>query len=107
MCETAHALLEPSARSEPDCAPSARLHQAVRCCYSKVVRKALKCVIVDIDADGREDWAEQEPGEMRWYPFEPCTEERESVRMWVVTGDFPVGWPLITLTAPVQVLQVA
>jgi hypothetical protein len=54
-----------------------------RFCYRRVENDHLRYVIVDIFADGREDWAEQYAGELRWYPFAPSEADREMVRRWL------------------------
>ena len=46
-------------------------------------------VIVDVRPDGTEEWAEQGPDEIRWYPHEPLANERAMLRRWRTTGRPP------------------
>jgi hypothetical protein len=48
-------------------------------------------VIVDIEADGQEDWTEQEPGEVRWFDFKPSAAERRRLRRWAAMTDLQLG----------------
>lgn len=60
--------------------------------YLKVEGRWLKAVIVDIGANGQEDWVEQAPGECRWYPFTPSGAEREMIRR-CRSGAHPTAGP--------------
>ena len=64
--------------------------------YSKVERSRLRLVIADFFADGREDFADQTAGEMRWHPFTPTPVERQAVRVRMLEANNPHGWPLLT-----------
>ena len=55
--------------------------------------RSVKEVIVDIDADGEEEWAEQYSGELRWYAYRPSPAERAMVLRWQATGQAPHEWP--------------
>ena len=64
--------------------------------YRRIEGSWVKTVIVDIDPDGEENWGEQYPAEIRWYPFTPSAAERQMVLRWH-TGDAaiprdPVWW---------------
>ena len=49
--------------------------------YFKVDGCRPKRVICDLDEDaGREEYAEQEAGEVKWFPFTPSEQERGIVR---------------------------
>ena len=51
--------------------------------YVRRGRFGLTYVIVDRDAFGNEDWAEQNAGEYRWFRLTPSSEEQEFVRfLW-------------------------
>jgi hypothetical protein len=67
----------------------------VRYRYSKMGRSCLKYVIVDVSRDGREEYAEHEAGECRWYPFVPSADERAAVRRLIAAGETHDPWPLI------------
>ena len=66
--------------------------RSCRCRYLKHGRCSMMAVIVDIDAEGREDWTEQAPDEYRWYPFTPSLAERELLAR--VARHAPVSQPL-------------
>ncbi len=51
-----------------------------RACYLKREHGDLKRVICEIDANGVETFCDQEPGEVRWFPFLPSQRERSFVR---------------------------
>jgi hypothetical protein len=64
--------------------------------YRRVEGSWVKNVIVDIGPDGEENWGEQYPGEIRWYPFTPSAAERQMILRWH-SGDTdvprdPVWW---------------
>ena len=63
--------------------------------YSKLGRSCLKYVIVDVFSDGREEFAEQEAGEVCWYPFVPSAAERAAFHRLVAAGGADNPWPLI------------
>jgi hypothetical protein len=67
----------------------------VRYRYSKMGRTCLKYVIVDVSLDGREEYAEQEAGECRWYPFVPSAAERAAFHRLVAVGQTNDPWPLV------------
>lgn len=67
----------------------------VRYRYSKVGRSCLKFVIVDVFSDRREEYAEQEAGEVCWYPFVPSAAERAAFHRLVAAGETGDPWPLI------------
>ena len=68
--------------------------RTVRFCYSRSDASGLRFVIVDVGPDGCEDWAEQEAGELAWYPFRPTDDDRRLVRRWVESGRYPSEWQL-------------
>ena len=64
--------------------------------YSKVVADCLRYVIVDRSEDGTLQFSSQEPGDVRWYPFEPSPEERAAaLDLWRSAGVNAAGWPLL------------
>ena len=64
--------------------------------YSKVVADTLRYVIVDRSADGALLFWSQEPGDVRWFPFEPGAEERAAaLSLWQSGGADASGWPLL------------
>ena len=70
--------------------------KATRFRYSKVVCDCLQFVIVDIHPDGRAEFWSQEPGEVRWFGFEPAAEERSAaLSMWRAGTSSDVRWPLL------------
>ena len=71
--------------------------RAVRFCYSRSDGAVLQFVIVDIGRDGNEDWAEQEAGELSWYPFTPTADDRRLIDGWIEFGCYPSGWPLLVV----------
>ena len=63
--------------------------------YSKVVGNCLRFVIVDRLADGGLEFWSQEPGDVRWFSFEPSVLEREAVVASWRASDRAGGWPLL------------
>ena len=64
--------------------------------YSKVVADTLRYVIVDRSAEGALQFWSQEPGDVRWYRFEPGTEERAAaLSLWQSGASQASGWPLL------------
>ncbi|MEO8598034.1 MAG: hypothetical protein ABI759_32240 [Candidatus Solibacter sp.] len=64
--------------------------------YSKVVADCLRYVIVDRATDGALKFWSQEPGDVRWYPFEPASDERTAaVDLWRSGGGDAANWPLL------------
>jgi hypothetical protein len=57
--------------------------------YQRVEADSVQDVIVDILPSGAEEWFEQYPGELRWYPFTPSAKERELLRGWQINGYIP------------------
>jgi hypothetical protein len=84
--------LESTARSNPDVSAS----RSRRYRYTRLSRPCSR-VIVDIDREGREDWAEQAPEEIRWYPFTPSKAERTMLRRWQKTGRPPMRGAFVGL----------
>jgi hypothetical protein len=70
--------------------------QTVRVQYIKKQREFAKFVIADIDAAGQGQYAEQEPGEMRWRPFTPSPAERAAVLDLYARGEGRTGWARLT-----------
>ena len=69
---------------------STRLH------YSKVVSDTLRYVIVDHSVEGTLQFWSQEPGDVRWYRFEPGAEERAAALSLLQSGASQAsGWPLL------------
>jgi len=65
--------------------------------YHAQDRHGVKAVIVDVAADGHQDWGEQYGGESRWYPHTPTAEEQGLLHGWVATGTEPVHTLLVVL----------
>jgi len=63
--------------------------------YSKTGHGCLKFVIVDVFSDGREEYAEQEAGEVCWYPFVPSAAERTAFHRLIAADETGHPWPLI------------
>ena len=64
--------------------------------YSKVVADTLRYVIVDRSAEDALQFWSQEPGDVRWYRFEPAAEEREAALSLLQSGGSQAsGWPLL------------
>ena len=64
--------------------------------YSKVVSDCLRYVIVDRSPDGVLQFCSQEPGDVRWYPFEPSVEERAAaLALWRSGNENSSSWPLL------------
>ena len=63
--------------------------------YSKMGQSCLKYVIVDVSRDGREEYAEQEAGEVRWYSFVPSAADRAALHKLIAAGETDDPWPLI------------
>lgn len=77
------------AASERSCAQRYRYHAQDR--------HGVKEVIVDVTADGHQDWGEQYGGESRWYPHTPTTKERGLLRVWVASGTEPAHALLVVI----------
>lgn len=70
--------------------------QRVQC---SVIVDGLRCyVIAEQNAEGGLDFFMQEPGEVRWYGFEPSAAEREAARRLLASGA-TLGWPLLAQPA--------
>lgn len=70
--------------------------QRVQC---SVIVDGVRCyVIAEQNAEGGLDFFMQEPGEVRWYGFEPTPAEREAARR-LFTHSASHGWPLLTQPA--------
>lgn len=54
-------------------------------------------IIVDVDASGHQEWSDQEPGEVRWYPHTPSDEERQMLKEWIESGQPPTRWPFVAV----------
>jgi hypothetical protein len=52
----------------------------------------LSHVIFTVDANGREEFAEQEAGEVRWHAFVPCAREKEAADRLRAAGKGKDGW---------------
>ena len=63
--------------------------------YVRLVRRSITDVIVDVDADGQEDWAERAPDEMQWYTFVPSQAERAMLERWHKAGKPPMRGPFL------------
>ena len=64
--------------------------------YSKVVADCLRYVVVDRSPEGELQFWSQEPGDVRWFPFEPQADEREAaLALWRDGGENSSGWPLL------------
>ena len=63
--------------------------------YVRLLRRSITDVIVDVDAEGHEDWAERAPDEMRWYAFVPSRAERAMLRRWQQAGKPPLRRPFL------------
>jgi hypothetical protein len=62
--------------------------------YVRPGRWSIVHVIVDVDANGHEDWTEQAPVEVRWYPFTPSDAERQMLCQWLSRHPLPTRGPL-------------
>ncbi len=62
--------------------------------YVKLGRWSIIHVIVDVDAHGHEDWTEQAPGEVRWYPFTPSEVEQQMLFQWLSHDPLSTHGPL-------------
>jgi hypothetical protein len=60
--------------------------------FNVLDERGLRDVIVDVDADGYEEWSDQYLGEFQWYSFTPSPDEREMLQR--VAGHTPVSQPL-------------
>jgi hypothetical protein len=64
--------------------------------YTKVVEDCLRYVVVDRSPDGALQFSFQEPGDVRWFPFEPNAEERTAaLALWRDGAESASGWPLL------------
>ena len=61
--------------------------------YVRFGRCSIIHVIVDVDAVGHEDWTEQAPGELRWFPFIPSNAERQMLLQWLSGDSVPTQEP--------------
>lgn len=75
--------------------PSPCNHGKSRYRYSKKGFGCLKFVIVDVDQSGTAEFAEQEVGEVCWYPFRPSVAERTAFHIAILTEAPKAGWPLL------------
>jgi hypothetical protein len=70
--------------------------QRVQC---SVIFDGVRCyVIAEQNAEGGLDFFMQEPGEVRWYGFQPTAADREAAQRLLASGP-PSGWPLLTQSA--------
>lgn len=83
-----------------DSSESAGRSSAQRFCYSKVVANTIQFVILDVDENGNEEYASQEPGETAWYPFTPSTQERAVVRRALRSGGASMKWQRLEIAEP-------
>ena len=75
---------------EAGSASSTRFH------YSKVVGNCLRYVIVDMSPGGAMEFWTQEPGDVRWFHFDPAPDERgAALSLWRSGGGGAPGWPLL------------
>lgn len=66
--------------------------------YSKVSGGCLHFVIAERGGDGRVEFWEQEPGEVRWYRYEPGAQEREAVEASWRARESGGRWPLLRIS---------
>lgn len=67
--------------------------QRVQC---SVIWEGVRCyVIAERNTEGGLDFWIQEPGEVRWYGFQPSPAEREAAARLLAAGT-STGWPLLT-----------
>ena len=59
--------------------------------YTRKCGENLSMAIANL-ADAVEEFCEQEPGEIRWYPFDPSTAEREAVKELIAKGKADENW---------------
>jgi len=78
-----------------DSADTAVVPPPLRFHYSKVAGNCLRFVIVDRLADGSLEFWSQEPGDVRWFLFEPSAAERAAVAASWRAGKDEGGWPLL------------
>ena len=76
------------AKQDTDGRPDDRVH------YFRREQGVWKCVIYEVDADGKEDFREQESGEVRWYPFEPSQWERCTARELFQRASGRLAWEI-------------
>jgi hypothetical protein len=93
MCATV--ARKPNLSSARNVAGSEAAFGVIQYRYSKMGRSSIKFVIVDVFSDGREGYAEQEAGEVRWYPFIPSAAERAAFHRLIAAGETDDPWPLI------------
>ena len=65
--------------------------------YRKIICGSLYFVIADLLPTGELDFWWQESGEMRWYPYEPGSEEKAAALRLLSDGGPGSGghWPLL------------
>lgn len=66
-------------------------HLSERVRYIRKYRKNLSLAIANL-AQAVEEFCEQEPGEVRWYPFNPSAAEKEAVRQLIAEGKADGNW---------------
>lgn len=64
--------------------------------YIRPGRASFIHVIVDVDTNGCEEWAEQPVGEVRWHPYAPSDAERLMLLQWLSGESVPVRQPLVS-----------
>lgn len=65
--------------------------------YVRLGRWPIIHVIVDVDANGHEDWTEQAPEEVCWYPFTPSKAEREMLQRMADPPSVSNSWPCLAV----------
>jgi hypothetical protein len=89
---TFYVLIEPSTSVETVAGILPRAAWFRRYRYRKLEGHWVKEVIVDIGAEGQVEWAEQYPGELRWFPCTPSAAERAMIERWRISGEAARQW---------------
>jgi len=90
------ASVEPVAADRKDNS-SVSEYEPIRYQYSKMGFACLKFVIVDLLPDGREDFWEQESGEVVWHSYYPSLAERTAFQETLAGRKYD-GWPLLAVS---------
>ena len=69
-------------------------HLSGRVRYTRKHGANLSLAIANL-ANAVEEFCEQEPGEVRWYPFKPSAAEREAVRQLIAEGKADQNWRML------------